>query len=438
MLAETLQRVNGPGFAAPLIICAEEHRFIVAELLREIGLPANRIMLEPEPRNTAPAAAVAALAALQDHADALVLLLPSDHVIANEAEFRRVVALAAPVARDGYLVTFGISPTRPETGYGYIRLGEPLSADGAVHRVHQFVEKPDLETAAAYLADGRYAWNSGIFLFRAQSFLAELATFQPAVLAAARAAFEQASHDLDFCRLDSKAFTASPSISVDHAVMEHTRQAAVCPVDMGWSDVGSWDSLWEIAARDDDGNCMLGDVLAIDTKDSYIRSDQGRLTVTIGLDEVVVVATEDAVLVAARDRTQDVKKVVDALKTAQRHERLHHSTVYRPWGNYRMAIGGDRFQVKQITVNPGAQLSLQYHYHRAEHWVVVEGTARVTSGDKVFLLRENESTFLPVGTLHRLENPGQIPLRVIEVQSGAFLGESDIVRIQDNYGRVES
>ena len=434
MLQETLTRVATASFAEPILICNQDHRFIIAEQMREAGIEGGQIVLEPVGRNTAPAAAAGALIAQKTDPDALILLMASDHVIRNVDGFRAAVELAAKAAASGKLVTFGIKPDRPETGYGYIRAGAPLPGCAGCFAVERFVEKPDLKTAESYLAEGGYAWNSGMFLFSAKAYLTELRRLEPAMLAAVTEAVEKGASDLDFLRLDPKAFAGSPSQSIDYAVMEKTTLAATCPIDVGWSDVGSWAALWDIGERDPAGNVVRGDVVTFDATNSYVRSE-GPLTAVIGIDHAVVVATDDCVLVAAKDRVQDVKGVVDRLKQMGRKEHAEHPTVYRPWGSYRGIGEGSRFQVKRIVVKPGASLSLQMHHHRAEHWIVVSGTGRVTKGEETFLLYENQSTFIPMGMKHRLENPGHIPLELIEVQSGGYLGEDDIVRFDDRYRR---
>ena len=433
MLQATWQRVAALASAPPLVVANEGHRFMVAEQLRQVGCVPTAILLEPVGRNTAPAIAVAALQATCDGQDPLLLVLPSDHVIADAEAFRLAVQAAAPAAQAGRLLTFGIVPTAPETGYGYIRAGSALP-DGT-RAVAQFVEKPAAATAADYVSSGEYFWNSGMFLFRATAFLAELERQQPVMFAACQAALHGASRDADFVRLDKTAFTACPADSIDYAVMEHTNLAAVLPIDVGWNDVGSWSALWEVVEHDANGNAHHGDVLAEDCRDTMAWTD-GRLVALLGLQDVVVVDTADAVLVAHKDRVQDVKAIVSKLKAAGRREPTWHRKVYRPWGNYDSIDMGGRFQVKRITVNPGATLSLQMHHHRAEHWVVVSGTGRVTRGDEVFLLTENQSTYISLGVKHRLENPGRVPLELIEVQSGSYLGEDDIVRFDDVYGRA--
>ena len=430
MLQETWSRAAPLATAAPIVVAGEEHRFMVAEQLREAGCRDARILLEPAARNTAPAIAAAALEASRDGLDPLLLVLPSDHVIADGEGFRKAVAAAQSAADAGKLVTFGIVPAGPETGYGYIKAA---SGEG-VRAVERFVEKPDPQTAAAYVASGDYFWNSGMFLFRASAFLAELERHQPAMLAACRDALAKARRDEDFVRLDKAAFCASPSDSIDYAVMEKTADAAVLPIDAGWNDVGSWAALWQVAQQDGAGNAHHGDVLAQDCRNTLAWGD-GRLVALLGLDDVVVVDTADAVLVAHRDKVQDIKGIVSSLKRAGRPEPTWHRKVYRPWGSYDSIDMGGRFQVKRITVKPGAALSLQMHHHRAEHWIVVSGTGKVTRGDDTILLAENQSTYIPLGVKHRLENPGRVPLELIEVQSGSYLGEDDIVRFEDVYGR---
>lgn len=434
MLQETALRVaEAARFAAPLVVANEEHRFMIAEQLRVVGIDPSAIILEPEGRNTAPAVALAALRLAADDPDALMLVMPSDHVIGDVAAFHGAVEAGARAAAADRLVTFGITPERPETGYGYIEAGDALT-DG-VRAVRRFVEKPDAATAAEYLASGRFYWNAGIFLFRAGHYLDELERQAPDILAACRAAMEKAASDLCFIRPDAAAFRASPSNSIDYAVMEKTASAAVVPVSMGWSDVGSWTALWEISPRDGDGNSRWGDVIALDSRNSLLRSE-GPAIAALGLDDMVVVATRDAVLVAPKERAQDVKKVVDELARSNRGEHINHVVVHRPWGSYQTADMGDRYQVKRLVVKPGEKLSLQKHHHRAEHWIVVQGTAKVTRNDETIILHENESTYIPIGAVHRLENPGKIPLCIIEVQSGSYLGEDDIVRFDDTYGRV--
>ncbi|HEL3783759.1 TPA: mannose-1-phosphate guanylyltransferase/mannose-6-phosphate isomerase [Stenotrophomonas maltophilia] len=429
MLQATWKRVAPIAARGPLVIANEEHRFVAAEQLQQVGAEPAAIILEPVGRNTAPAIAVAALEATRDGADALLLVLPSDHVITNETAFRSAVQAAAAAAEVGKLVTFGIVPTGPETGYGYIK-----AADGqGLRAVERFVEKPDLDTATGYVSSGQYYWNSGMFLFKASRYLQELERFQPAMLAGSRQAWQQARRDADFTRLDKDAFTAVPSDSIDYAVMEKTADAVVTPLDAGWNDVGSWTALRDVSQQDGDGNAHQGDVIAIDCRNTYAYAQ--RLVALVGLDDVVVVETDDAVLVGKADRMQDVKTVVAQLKAEGRSEATWHRKVYRPWGAYDSIDNGERFQVKRITVKPGGTLSLQMHHHRAEHWIVVSGTAEVTRGDEVILLSENQSTYIPLGVTHRLRNPGKLPLELIEVQSGSYLGEDDIVRFEDTYGR---
>ncbi len=435
LLQETVARVNnGAQFQAPIVVCNDAHRFIVAQQLQQLDVTPHAIVLEPVGRNTAPAVAVAALMLDGDDPDALMLVLPSDHTIADPAAFLSSVTVAAAAAEGGALVTFGIRPTTPETGYGYIHRGAALSGHAGCFEVAEFVEKPDGETAAAYLSAGDYDWNSGMFLFRAASYLAELERLEPEMLAACRDAVAGAEKDLDFLRLAQQAFEACPSRSIDYAVMEHTAKAAVVPAEMGWNDIGSWTALWDIGARDGGGNVLTGDVVALDSENSYLRSET-RLLAAIGVRDLIVVATDDVVLVLPKDRAQDVRTMVESLKSGDRQEASLHPRVYRPWGYYQTVHDGERFQVKRITVNVGASLSLQLHRHRAEHWVVANGAARVTRGDETFMLNENESTYIPPNTRHRLENPGKVPLNIIEIQSGSYLGEDDIVRYEDDYGR---
>ena len=435
LLQDTLGRVNGKGFAAPVIVCNDDHRFIIAEQLRQLDMKPHSIVLEPAARNTAPAVAAAATLILRDDPEALLLVLASDHIIREVPAFHRAIETAAQAARSGRLVTFGLVPKHPETGYGYIRRGGALDGVQGAYAVERFVEKPDLATAKGYMAEGVWSWNSGMFLFPARLYLDELTAHQPKIAEAAGQAVGTAGRDLDFLRLDKETFAGSPSLSIDYAVMEKTQRAAVVPADLGWNDVGAWSALWDVGARDASGNVAIGDVIAHDTTNAYLRTQDGMLLATVGLDNVVVVVTDDVVLAAAKDRAQDVKKIVDTLKLKKRSEASLHKTVHRPWGNYRGVDAGARFQVKRIVVKPGAKLSLQKHAQRAEHWVVVQGTARVTRGEDYLVLRENQSTYIPVGTVHRLENIGTDDLHLIEVQSGGYLGEDDIVRIEDTYGR---
>ena len=429
MVQATWRRVEALADLAPIVVANEEHRFLVAEQLRQVGAPVPAILLEPVGRNTAPAIAAAALQAMAGGADPLLLVLPSDHVVRDVAGFQRAVREASSAAEAGALVTFGVVPDAPETGFGYIQ----AEAGDGLRQVLRFVEKPDAATARSYLDAGGYYWNSGMFLFRASRYLEELARFRPDIVDAVRAAHAAARHDGDFVRLDKDAFSACPSDSIDYAVMEKTADAMVLPVDIGWNDVGSWSALWDVAERDADGNAHHGDVIAVDSRNSYAYAQ--RLVALVGLDDIVVVETDDAVLVARKDKVQEVKQVVARLKQEQRSQAVLHREVHRPWGSYDSVDNGGRHQVKRIKVKPGAALSLQMHHHRAEHWIVVSGTAKVTRGDETLLLSENESTYIPLGVKHRLENPGKVPLELIEVQSGSYLGEDDIVRFEDVYGR---
>lgn len=429
LLQATWRRVAPLSSAAPLVVANEDHRFLVAEQLRVIGAPRARIVLEPVGRNTAPAIAAAALIASADGADPLLLVLPSDHVVRDADAFRAAVRAASPAAEAGALVTFGIVPQAPETGFGYIQ----ADAGEGVRKVLRFVEKPDAATAQGYLDAGGYYWNSGMFLFRASRFLEELGRHRPDILAAARAACGHVDPDGEFLRLDREAFAASPSESIDYAVMEKTDAAMVLPVDIGWNDVGSWSALWDVSEQDADGNARHGDVIAVDSRNSYAYAR--RLVALVGVDDLVVVETDDAVLVAAKDRVQDVKQVVARLKAEHRSQAVLHREVQRPWGSYDSIDVGNGFQVKRIKVKPGASLSLQSHNRRAEHWIVVRGTALVTRNLDLFELHANQSTYIPIGAKHRLENPGTEMLELIEVQSGDYLGEDDIVRYEDVYGR---
>ncbi|MBV8494920.1 MAG: mannose-1-phosphate guanylyltransferase/mannose-6-phosphate isomerase [Alphaproteobacteria bacterium] len=436
LLQQTAARVAGnPGFAPPVIVANEEHRFIIAEQLREIGVEPEALLLEPVGRNTAPAAAVAALRIAETDPDGLVLIMPSDHAIADGKAFHKAIGQAAVAAKAGRLVTFGITPDRAETGYGYIAGGEPIKGSEGALVVARFIEKPGAADAERYVAAGDYFWNSGIFLFPAAVYLAELERLRPDMLAACQQALANAKSDADFTRLDKAAFTECPADSIDYAVMEHTDRAAVVPVGMGWSDLGSWDALWEMSEKDGGGNALAGNVVAEETRNCYLRSQNG-LIAAIGVEDLVVVATDDAVMVAPRNRTQDVKQLVARLLKEGHDQADALPTVHRPWGTYRSIHSGHRVQVKHITVKPGAKLSLQKHHHRAEHWVIVQGTAKIVRGNEELVLTEDQSTYIPLGTAHRLENPGKIPLHVIEVQSGSYLGEDDIVRFEDHYGRA--
>ena len=434
LLQQTVQRVAMPErFAPPVLVANEEHRFIIAEQLREIAVSPQAILLEPVGRNTAPAACVAALTLAESEPDALMLLLASDHSIADVDAFAAAVDRAKPAASRGSIVCLGIEPERAETGYGYIRRGAPLDGEG-VFAVAEFIEKPDAAHAEKYLASGEHYWNGSIFLFPAQLYLDELERLRPDIVAACRQALSEARRDADFIRLGEAAFAACPSDSIDYAVMERTRRAAVVPVNMGWSDVGSWDALWEMSKKDRHGNSIEGNIIAEDTRNCYLRSNGG-LVAAVGIEDLVVVATDDAVMVAPRNRTQEVRKLVARLVRESRDEAEALPTVHRPWGTYRALHNGHRVQVKHITVKPGGKLSLQMHHHRAEHWVVVQGTAKIVRGEQELILSEDQSTYIPLGTAHRLENPGKIPLHLIEVQSGSYLGEDDIVRLEDSYGR---
>lgn len=440
MLQKTLERLHGLPCNSPIAVCNEEHRFLAGEQMLEMGVKDLSIILEPTPRNTAPAIALAAIHALTQGSaegkddDPILLVLPADHVIADEGSFRKAVGKALPAARRGRLVTFGIVPERPETGYGYIERGKGHQDDGNIYEVASFREKPDEETARGYIVSGKYYWNSGMFIFRAETYLEELQRHAPKVYETCTKAMRKAEKDLDFIRVEPEAFELSPSISIDYAVMEKTDLASVVPLDAGWSDMGSWTSLWEVSDKDQDGNSLSGDVKVMDTKDSLIRAES-RLVAALGVKDLVVVETKDAVLVAHKDQVQKVKDLVEEIRQNGRHEHLNQREVFRPWGSYDSLETGDRFQVKRIRVKPGAGLSLQMHHHRAEHWIVVKGSAKVTIDGETVFLTENESTFIPVGKSHRLENPGKIPLELIEVQSGSYLGEDDIVRLEDSYGR---
>ncbi|WP_300675025.1 mannose-1-phosphate guanylyltransferase/mannose-6-phosphate isomerase [Desulfoluna sp.] len=434
MLQNTVLRLAGfEGMARPIVICNENHRFMVAEQLRSIGIDPLAIMLEPVGRNTAPALAAAALKALEIDDAPTLLVLPADHTITYTEKLHEAMREGVALAEKGKLITFGIVPESPETGYGYIRKGAPVDGVDAVV-IDRFVEKPDLDTANAYVASGDYCWNSGMFMFGSREVLAELERFTPEIVTACRAAVEKGTTDLDFFRLDSEAFAACPEDSIDYAVMEKTDKGVMISLSAGWNDVGSWDAIWHIGEKDENDNVIKGDVFLHDVSSSLLQGES-RMIAAVGLKDMIVVETKDAVLVAPRDRGQDVKKIVSQLKAKARLEAQLHTVVYRPWGSYEGIDMADRFQVKRITVKPGAELSLQKHFHRAEHWVVVRGTAIVTRDDEKVLLREDESTYISLGTVHRLENPGKIPLELIEVQSGSYLGEDDIVRLEDNYGR---
>jgi mannose-1-phosphate guanylyltransferase/mannose-6-phosphate isomerase len=431
LFQNTLTRLDGvEGLQAPIVVCGNDHRFMVAEQLHELNIGSSDIILEPIGRNTAPALAIAALQAMESGEDPVLLVLAADHVIENIPSFHKAIAAAKKQAEAGKLVTFGIVPTAPNTGYGYIQADEK----SIVSKVKAFVEKPDLDTATQYVASGDYYWNSGMFMFKASTLIAELEKYAPQILSSCREALTKGVKDLDFIRLDTDTFTACPADSIDYAVMEQTDKAIVVPLDAGWSDVGSWSSLWECAQQDKNNNVLQGDVMVDEVTNSYIHSEH-RLVSVLGLDDIVVVETADAVMVASKDSAQNVKNIVNRLKKENRPEAENHRLCYRPWGHYDSIDVGDRFQVKRITVNPGASLSLQMHHHRAEHWIIVTGTAQVTCGEKVTLLSENQSTYIPLGTKHRLHNPGKTQLEMIEVQSGSYLCYDDIVRFEDDYSR---
>ncbi|KDX34018.1 mannose-1-phosphate guanylyltransferase/mannose-6-phosphate isomerase [Escherichia coli] len=434
LLQETLKRLDGLNCLPPVIVSNNEHRFIVAEQLRQFGVDDFQIILEPVGRNPAPAVALAALKSLELHGDHHMLVLAADHAIQDIEAFHAAVLAAEQESVDNKLVTFGIVPTKPETGYGYIKKGEQVK--NSVFKVNSFVEKPDLETAKNYLEQKCYLWNSGMFMFKASVYLDELKKFRPDILAACKESLSSASTDLDFIRLNSDVFAECPDESIDYAVMEKTQDCVVIPLDADWSDIGSWTSLWEISEKDEHENVSHGDVINYNSRNNYIYSE-GSLISTVGVNNLIIVQTKDALLVAQQDNVQDIKKIVEILKKQKRSEHISHREVYRPWGRYDSVERGDRYQVKRITVKPGECLSTQMHHHRAEHWVVVAGTAKVTCGERTFFVTENESTFIPIGTVHTLENPGKIPLEVIEIQSGVYLGDDDIVRLSDKYGRVE-
>ena len=433
MLQATILRLRGLAAATPQLICNEQHRFLAAEQLRQLDMEHASILLEPVGRNTAPAIALAALQACKDGQDPVLLVLAADHLIQDVPAFHASIQSALPLAQDGKLVTFGVVPDRAETGYGYIEKGPAVGTGGFA--VNRFVEKPDLATACDYLASGNFFWNSGMFMFQASRYLHELERFQPQILAACRKALEGGTQDMHFTRVDSDVFAACPDDSIDYAVMEKTADAVMVPLDAGWSDIGSWSALWDVSPKDAHGNVFKGDVLSHASQNSYVHADS-RLVTLVGVDDLVVVETKDAVLVAHKDKVQEVKKIVEQIKNGSRQEHVNHREVYRPWGMYDSIDNGHRYQVKRITVKPGAKLSVQMHHHRAEHWIVVSGTAKVTNGERTYLVCENESTYIPIGQIHALENPGVINLELIEVQSGSYLGEDDIVRFEDKYGRA--
>ncbi len=433
MMQETILRLQGLDIAPPLLICNEEHRFIAAEQVRQIESEHSGVLLEPVGRNTAPAIALAALKAQEDGSDPLLLVLAADHVIEDVDAFHKAVKQAQAQAEQGKLVTFGIVPNKPETGYGYIQQGEVC---GDAFEVAAFVEKPNLNKAQAYISSGEYLWNSGMFLFKASRYLSELEQFQPDIYSACKKSMANSQQDMDFIRIDKDAFDACPEDSIDYAVMERTADAVVVPMDAGWNDVGGFSALWDVSEKCENGNTDKGDVLHVETSNTLTISEN-KLVATVGVDNLIIIDTKDALLVAHRDRAQEVKKVVQQLQLEGRSEAILHREVARPWGTYDSVDEGDRFKVKRITVKPGAKLSVQMHHHRAEHWVVVKGSAKVTNGDSTFIVTENESTYIPIGQVHALENPGRLPLEMIEVQSGSYLGEDDIVRFEDRYGRVD-
>ncbi|WP_174851131.1 mannose-1-phosphate guanylyltransferase/mannose-6-phosphate isomerase [Yersinia artesiana] len=435
MLQETVNRLEGISVREPVVICNEEHRFLVAEQLRQINKLSHNIILEPVGRNTAPAIALAALNAISQGDDPVMLVLAADHIINNCDAFHQAITDAIPFAKKDSLVTFGIVPTGPETGYGYIQRGESTINDiSEAFKVKRFVEKPNLETAEQYINSGEYYWNSGMFMFRAKRYIQELEKFRPDILEACKAAMKDSDSDKDFITIDKDKFSACPDVSIDYAVMEQTSNAVVVPLDAGWSDVGSWSALWDVSNKDESGNAITGDTFLHDTQNCYINTDE-RLVAAVGVDNLVIVSTKDAVLVVDKSKVQDVKKVVEHLKQTKRSEYRRHRETYRPWGRCDIIVNEQRFNVNRITVKPGGSFSMQMHHHRAEHWIVLSGTAKVTIGDKTFLITENQSTFIPIGSLHMLENPGKISLELIEVQSGSYLGDDDIIRIKDHYGR---
>ncbi len=437
LLQQTAIRFADRGlYAPPMTISNDAHRFLVAEQLRDADIDRGEIILEPHARNTAPAAVIAAMQVLSRDPQGIVVLLPSDHIIRDIEGLHQGLATAASAAAKGLLVTFGMTATKPETGYGYIKQGTPITEVPGAFTVDRFVEKPDLMRATAMLAEGGFAWNSGMFVFQASTFLAEAETLAPDMVAACRDALDKAQADLDFLRLDNQAFSTCPSDSIDVSIMEKTERAAVVPVEIGWSDIGAWQALWDVSDHDDNGNVSKGDVTLRDTNESYLHAEDGKTLSVIGMEGVTIVATSDAVLVSKSDRTAEVKDLVADMAANGKKQAIEHPLVYRPWGSYQDIDEGPGFRVKRLIVKPGAALSLQRHQHRSEHWVVVTGVAKVTRGEKVVVLRENESTFIPALTKHRLENPGQIPLHLIEVQVGSYVGEDDIERFQDTYGRV--
>jgi mannose-1-phosphate guanylyltransferase len=433
MLQATINRLSNIQVAAPFLMCNEDHRFLAAEQLRQNGHKGWKIMLESAPKNTAPAIALAALELSESGDDPVMLVLPADHVIDGNDEFNQKINLAHELAKNGKIVTFGVKPNRPETGYGYICAGKLLSP--SCYEIASFKEKPDNTTAQAYVDSGSYYWNSGMYVVKASTLIHELGSHRPDILEACRASMKKRTKDVDFIRIDPESFAQCPSESIDFAIMERTKSAVVVELNTLWSDVGSWSSLWEMRARDCNGNCLMGDVVSRQTTNSLIQAEE-RLVVALGVKDLVIVETKDVVLVSTKEQAEDIKNIVTDLKFLGRAECSNHVKVYRPWGVFDSIDKGDRYQVKRITVKPGAKLSVQMHHHRAEHWVVVSGTAKVTNGDKTYLVTENQSTYIPIGQMHSLENPGVIDLELIEVQSGAYLGEDDIVRTCDMYGRV--
>ncbi len=439
LLQATLSRLDGvKNIDKSIVLCNENHRFTAAEQLTEMGHDFGALILEPVGKNTAPAVAIAALRAIEKHDDALLLVLPADHVIQDTKAFHQAIELAKEAAKKNKLVTFGIVPNKAETGYGYVKRGESKPFDkGVIFDVSEFVEKPDFATAEKYVDSGDYYWNSGMFLFKASVFLNELEQFNPEMLEACKRALNGAEHDLDFLRLDKKAFEACPSDSIDYAVMEKTTEAMVVPLDAAWNDVGSWDALWEIEEKQENGNVLRGDVILHESHDCLVRAEH-KLVSLVGVKDLVIIETKDALLVAAKDKVQDVKAIVEKLRSSERSETELHREVYRPWGKYDSVDVGEHFQVKRITVKPGQSTSMQKHHHRAEHWIIVSGTARINCDDKTFLCTENQAAFIPQGSKHRISNPGKIPMEMIEVQTGVYLGEDDIVRYEDDYGRRSS
>lgn len=437
LFQDTLQRLNPLNAEMPIIICNDEHRFLAAEQMRQINKK-GKIILEPEGRNTAPAIALAAFEALKKDDEALLLVLAADHSIKNQQAFIQAVEIATSLACQNKLVTFGIVPTKPETGYGYIQQGQAIqnmnTNENMAYSVNQFVEKPSTKVAQDYVESGEYLWNSGMFLFKAQQYLTELKTHHPEIYHVCKSCVDSSSKDLDFIRISGDSFSQCPSESIDYAVMEKTENAAVVPLDANWSDIGSWSAIWDVSEQDSNGNALKGDVINKNSKNCLVHGEEKLITI-LGIEDTVIVDTKDALLVANKNQVQSVKDVVNEIKSNKRDEWKIHREVYRPWGKYDSIDMGSRYQAKRITVNPGAKLSVQMHHHRAEHWVVVSGTAKVTNGDKTFLVSENESTYIPIGQIHALENPGKVPLELIEVQTGSYLGEDDIVRLEDNYGR---